>query len=43
MDQVIAIIGKVFDFLGKQDYAKIFDTIEKVLVKIVEWIGSLAA
>lgn len=43
METALNIISKVFDFLGGLDYAKAFDTIEGVLVKIVEWIGSMAA
>ncbi len=43
METAINIITKVFDFLGGLDYAKAFDTVEKVIVKLVEWIASLAA
>ncbi len=41
MDKVIEVIGKIFDFLGSQDWKKIFDTIEGALVKVLEWIGNI--
>lgn len=43
MQTAIDIIRKVCDFLGGLDYAKAFDTIESALVKVVEWIASIAA
>lgn len=43
METVTGIISKICDFLGGLDYAKAFDTIEKVLIDLVEWIASLIA
>jgi|GEM_PF-1582312 len=43
MQAAIDVIKKIFDFLGGLDYAKAFQTIEDVLVKLVEWIGKMAA
>ncbi len=42
METVTGIITKICDFLGSQDYAKLFDTIESALIKVVEWIASIA-
>lgn len=42
METAVAIISKVCDFLGGLDYVGIFDGIEAVLIKLVEWIASVA-
>ncbi len=43
MQTAIDIIKKVFDFLGGINYAEILDKIEAALIKLVEWIASVAA
>lgn len=43
METITNIITKVFDFLGKIDYAGAFDKIEAALTKLIEWVASLLA
>ncbi len=43
MEALIGAVEKIFSFLGGLDYAKLFESIGNVVVKLVEWIVSLFA
>lgn len=43
MEALTGAVEKIFSFLGSLDYAKLFESIGNVIVKLVEWIVSLFA